>query len=144
MSSTEIMVTWDEIPGLDQNGIIIDYEVQIEQLDFPADIFVDLLNTTSLSILVIGLEEYVNYNISVRAYTSVGPGPYSDPVTERTLEDGNYTWTFHIKPQMIMCFPAYFHTVSTTHRTSHSSPECSGYCCRLNSDHGDLGGSPCN
>ena len=91
ISSTEIMVTWDEIPGLDQNGIITDYEVQIEPLDFPADIFVDLLNTTTLSIVVTGLEEYVFYNISVRAYTSVGPGPYSDPVTERTLEDGNYT-----------------------------------------------------
>ena len=82
------MVTLDEVPGLDQNGIIIDYEVQIEPLDFPADIFVDPLNTTSLSIVVAGLEEYVNYNIRVRAYTSVGPGPYSDPVTERTLEDG--------------------------------------------------------
>ena len=36
-----------------------------------------------------GLEEYVEYNITVRAYTSVGPGPYSDPpITERTMEDG--------------------------------------------------------
>ena len=84
-------MTWDEIPELDQNGIIIEYEVQIEPLDFSADIFVDPLNTSSLSIVVTGLEEYVFYNISVRAYTSVGPGPYSDPVTERTLEDGNYT-----------------------------------------------------
>ena len=89
ISSTEIMVTWDEIPGLDQNGIIIDYEVQIEPLDFPADIVTDLLTTTNLSILVTGLEEFVNYNISVRAYTSEGPGPYNVPVTERTLEDGN-------------------------------------------------------
>ena len=83
------MVTWDEIPGLDQNGIIIDYEVQIQPLDFPADISADQLTTTNLSILVSGLEEYVNYSISVRAYTSVGAGPYSDPVSERTLEDGN-------------------------------------------------------
>ena len=82
------MVTWDEVPGLDQNGIIIDYEFEIQPLDFPADISADQFTTTSLSILVTGLEEYVNYNISVRAYTSVGPGPYSDPVTERTLEDG--------------------------------------------------------
>ena len=89
ISSTEIMVTWDDIPGLDRNGIITNYEVQIEALDFPADIFVDPLTTTTLLILVTGLEEYVNYNISVRAYTSVGPGPYSDPMTERTLEDGN-------------------------------------------------------
>ena len=83
------MVTWDEVPGLDQNGIIIDYEVQIEPLDFPADIMTNLVTTTNLSILVTGLEEYINYSIAVRAYTSVGAGQYSDPVTERTLEDGN-------------------------------------------------------
>ena len=89
VSSTEIMVTWYEVPGLDQNGIIIDYEVQIEPLDFPADIMTNLVTTTNLSILVTGLEEYINYSIAVRAYTSVGPGPYSDPVTVRTSEDGN-------------------------------------------------------
>ena len=89
ISSTEIMVTWDEIPGLDQNGNITDYEVQIEPLDFPANISVDLLNTTGLQENATNLEEFVNYNISVRAYTSVGPGPYSDPVTVRTFEDGN-------------------------------------------------------
>ena len=90
-------MTWDEIPGRDQNGFIADYEVQIEPLDFPADISVDLLTTTSLSIVVTGLQEYVFYSISVRAYTSVGPGPYNDPVTERTFEDGNalsYTCLF--------------------------------------------------
>ena len=82
-------MTWDEISGLDQNGIITDYEVQIEPLDFPADLSVNLLTTTNLSILVTDLEEYISYSIEVRAYTSVGPGPYSDPVTERTFEDGN-------------------------------------------------------
>ena len=82
-------MTWDEIPGLDQNGIITDYEVQIQPLDFPADLSVNLLTTTNLSILVTDLEEYISYSIEVRAYTSVGPGPYSDPVTERTFEDGN-------------------------------------------------------
>ena len=82
-------MTWDEIPGLDQNGIITDYEVQIQPLDFPADLIVNLLTTTNLLILVTDLEEYISYSIRVRAYTSVGPGPYSDPVTERTFEDGN-------------------------------------------------------
>ena len=81
---------------IDQNGNIINYEVQIEPLDFSADIITNLLNTTNLSILVTGLEEYVNYNISVRAYTSVGPGPYSDPVTARTLEDGNVLITLFV------------------------------------------------
>ena len=93
LSSTEIMVTWEEVPMIVQNGNIINYEVKIEPLDFSADILTNLLNTTNLSILVTGLEEYVNYNISVRAYTSVGPGPYGVPVTERTLEEGNFLIT---------------------------------------------------
>ena len=97
-------MTWGEIPGLDQNGIIIDYEVQIEPLDFPADIMTNLLTTTNLSILVTGLEEYVNYNISVRSYTSVGPGPYSDPVTQRTLEDGNVLITLFVFDIMLTPF----------------------------------------
>ncbi len=34
------------------------------------------------------LEEYVNYTISVRAYTSVGAGNYSGEITVLTWEDG--------------------------------------------------------
>ena len=92
ISSTEIMVTWDEIPGLDRNGIITNYEVLIE----PADVIVDLLTASRFSIGVTSLEEYVFYNISVRAYTSVGPGPYSDPVTARTFEEGNVHILFNL------------------------------------------------
>ena len=83
------MVTWEELRGLNENGIITNYEVEFEPLDFLADIFTDTITTTNLSIVITNLEEFVNYNISVRAYTSVGPGPYSDPVTVRTFEDGN-------------------------------------------------------
>ena len=89
-----IVVFWDEVPELDQNGIIITYEVQLEPLDFPADILVDQLNTTDLQERATGLQEAVNYSIRVRAYTSLGPGPYSDPVTARTSEDGNVSYIF--------------------------------------------------
>ena len=40
------------------------------------------------SLTLMSLEEYVIYNISVRAYTSVGPGVYSEGTEERTFEDG--------------------------------------------------------
>ena len=107
-------MTWDEIPGLDQNGIITDYEAQNEPLDFPADLVVNRLNTTNLSMLVTDLEENVRYSIEVRAYTSVGPGPYSVAVTVRTFEDGNvpcipyilspYNETyFNFNPQYQLC-----------------------------------------
>ena len=68
------------------------YEILYEPLEtFGGQITSDTVNTSDGSVLMMvltGLEEYVEYNISVRAYTSAGPGPYSDPVTNTTLEDG--------------------------------------------------------
>ena len=66
----------------------IDYE---PSAIFDCGLMVKNINTTGpvLMMTLTGLEEYVEYNITVRAYTSEGPGPYSDPlVTERTLENG--------------------------------------------------------
>ena len=90
LSSTEIEVSWEQVPAIDQNGEITLYEVQYEPLmRFEGQILINSTNTTRLNITLTGLEEYVEYNITVRAYTSEGPGPYSDPpVTERTLTDG--------------------------------------------------------
>ena len=69
------------------------YEIEYEPLDsFDCGLMVESAITTGpvLMMNLTGLEKYVEYNITVRAYTSEGPGPYSDPpVTERTLEDGN-------------------------------------------------------
>ena len=91
VSSTEIDVSWEEVPAIYENGIIIVYEVQYEPLQtFGGTLVTETVNSTGpvLTTTLTGLQEYVEYNISVRAYTSVGPGPYSDPVTERTMEDG--------------------------------------------------------
>ena len=41
-------------------------------------------------LLVENLEEYAEYNISVRAFTKVGPGPFSPTVIARTLETSKY------------------------------------------------------
>ena len=100
LSSTEIEVSWEEVPAISRNGIIIMYEIQYKPLEtIDGQISTDTVNITNISILstdLTGLEEFVQYNISVRAYTSVGPGPYSDPVTVRTLEDGKiYTCLVH-------------------------------------------------
>ena len=88
-SSTAIRVSWEEVPAIDENGIITMYQVQYD----PLETFGGLISTktfkitdTSMTVLT-GLEEYVEYNISVRAYTSIGPGPYSDPRISRTETD---------------------------------------------------------
>ena len=90
VSSTEIMVTWDMVPAINQNGMITMYEVQFE----PLDDFGGLIQTNTSTImapmmlvLLVDLEEFVTYNISVRAYTNVGAGPYSVGMANTTEED---------------------------------------------------------
>ena len=83
ISPTSIVVTWDMVPSIDQNGVITMYEVLYEPLEtFNGSI---MSNTTTVdgsarAVNLTGLEEYVNFNISVRAYTSAGEGPYIDGV----------------------------------------------------------------
>ena len=89
ISSTEILVSWDEVPEIDQNGVIILYDVQYEPLmTFGGELMTMTMNTSNTSIVLGELQEYVEYNISVRAYTSVGPGPFSPGMDNRTFEDG--------------------------------------------------------
>ena len=91
MSSTEIMVTWDIVLPIDQNGVITMYEVLYQpQETFNGAIGEITINVTELTANLTGLEEYVNYTISVRAYTSVGEGPYSEEIMELTNENGNF------------------------------------------------------
>ena len=87
ISSTEIMVTWGEVLPIDQNGIITIYEVRYEPLQFMESLDTLVTNTTDMTVNLTNLQEYVEYNISVRAYTAIGFGPFSTQITERTFED---------------------------------------------------------
>ena len=80
---------WEEVVPIDQNGVIIMYQVLYQPLEtFGGAIGPLTVNVTELTADLTDLEEYVNYTISVRAYTSAGEGPYSDGITVITLEDG--------------------------------------------------------
>ena len=100
-SSISIDVMWYEVPPIDQNGVIIAYEIIYAPLeDFTGVIGINYTNVSGsdlsvslvrdLSVSLVRLQEYVNYSIQVRAYTSEGPGPYSSPVIELTLEDSKF------------------------------------------------------
>jgi len=92
-SSTEIMVSWDIVSSIDQNGIITVYEVLYQSLETFGEATGSQTRNVSgsdMTIQIMDLEEFVNYSISVRAYTSVGAGPYSDVITITTQEDGIY------------------------------------------------------
>ena len=86
-SSTSILVTWDDVPVEQQNGIItgytITYQSQTENHNgsVPAGPPDRQKNITNL-------KEYVLYNITVFASTVKGDGPHSTPVlVVRTDQD---------------------------------------------------------
>ncbi len=92
LSSTEISVTWENVKAIDQNGVIVSYEVRYEPLEtFAGQLTTEYVNITSGAVLnatLNGLQEFVEYNISVRAQTMVGAGPFNPEVTLRTVADG--------------------------------------------------------
>jgi hypothetical protein len=90
LSSTTIEVTWGIVPPIDQNGIITMYEVLYQPLEtFSGAIGPLTRNVSGMAMLLVlmDLQEFVSYNISVKAYTSIGDGPYSESFTDMTLED---------------------------------------------------------
>ena len=120
-NSTQITVTWEEVLAIDQNGIIVIYEVRFDPLQFTEVLTTEYINTTAMSAVLPGLQEFVDYNIGVRAYTSVGPGPFSDDVTERTFENRELILT----PELISCM---INALSTQYRTCLTTSEHPHHC----------------
>ena len=83
LDSTGISVHWGPVSQIDQNGIITHYQVE-----YTSSISTAAFNTTLMSLPINGLEEYTEYTLRIRAFTSVGGGPFSQPVTATTLQDG--------------------------------------------------------
>jgi netrin-G3 ligand len=89
ISPTEIVVSWLEVRPIDRNGIIIAYEVDYQpEMNFNDSDTITRVNTTNTTILLMDLHESVEYNITVRAYTSVGGGPFSGHVISGVPGDG--------------------------------------------------------
>ena len=83
LSSTDIRVQWDEVPEQQRNGPIIVYEILVDPAQFQP---MSSKNVSSPTMMVdfSGLEEYVVYTFTIRAYTSAGVGPSSIQTTTRT------------------------------------------------------------
>ena len=86
-SPTSILVTWDEVPVEQQNGIItvytITYQSQTENHSGSV-----AAGPSDRQKNITGLKEYVYYNITVFASTVKGNGPHSTPsIIVRTDQD---------------------------------------------------------
>ncbi len=90
-SPTSINVTWNEVDPIDQNGVITMYEVLYTPLqNFEGQLSANTTNVSEQSVLLNYLQEYVNYTITVRAYTQEGPGLSSSEMTVLTFEAGTF------------------------------------------------------
>lgn len=88
LSSTTIQVTWNEVPHIERNGIITGYQVEYTQTAFHKEnVLVWRLDEPALNTTISNLHEYTTYIIRVLAFTSAGPGPYSNETVATTFED---------------------------------------------------------
>ena len=85
-SSTTATISWLPPPDEHQNGHIVYYLLIITDLGFGTNDVI--LNSTATNVTAANLQEFNNYSCIVAAATTVGPGPYSLPITFTTLQDG--------------------------------------------------------
>ena len=92
-TSTTLLVTW--LPPSTPNGVLSSYELyyrgESSLNPVPASFIQPLslsVSAPNTSLVLSDLVPYSNYTISVRAFTSAGPGEYSDVIVDRTEEDG--------------------------------------------------------
>ena len=81
ISSIQILVTWEEPPLADKNGVITAYELSIS----PSDGQLIQVEASLRTYTFRNLNHLTEYSVRVRARTLPGPGPYCDPVTATTM-----------------------------------------------------------
>ena len=87
INSSAIQVQWEAVPEIDQNGQITSYEVRVDQAQIQNVSYLNV-SGSELVLVVNGLEELVEYNFTIRAYTIAGPGPFSVITTSTTDQAG--------------------------------------------------------
>lgn len=75
ISHISIQLSWDLPMESLRHGDIISYDILYKNATTSI-----VATTTNTSIILRDLQEFVNYTISVRALTAIGPGPYSTPI----------------------------------------------------------------
>ena len=79
-STTEVIVYWQEVLPFNRNGTILLYEVLYQSSTLDQTQSLNTTDNSTFTLLLSGLEEFIEYNITVRAYTEAGAGEESMPV----------------------------------------------------------------
>lgn len=74
-------VRWSQPPPQHHNGILLGYKIQVKAGNSSKVLAQMTLNSTTMSVMLNNLTTGATYNVRVVAYTRVGAGPYSLPVS---------------------------------------------------------------
>lgn len=88
MNYTTFEVTWAALSKKVAHGIIKMYQVRLFVMENCTLIQSELyssFNTTTTNMVLSGLSICAKYEVSIRGYTAVGPGPYSRAIILQTL-----------------------------------------------------------
>ena len=85
INSTAITATWREVPCSQSNGKITHYQIKYTSASITG--LTSVLGNETQHIIT-GLEPFTQYAISVGAMNTFGLGPFSYPVTRKTLYNG--------------------------------------------------------
>uniref|UniRef100_A0A1X7VJK8 Fibronectin type-III domain-containing protein n=2 Tax=Amphimedon queenslandica TaxID=400682 RepID=A0A1X7VJK8_AMPQE len=84
INSTAITVSWSPLNQSTTNGVIRHYKVSITNAVTGSE---EILTTTNPNLTIAMLTPFTQYRVRVAAFT-IGNGPYSNPITVVTAEDG--------------------------------------------------------
>ena len=94
-SSTSISVSWEEVQAELQNGIITGYTIKYQSLT-ENDNGVVQAGPNDRQANLTGLKEFVEYNISVIAFTVKGGGPPNFTVVRTDQDSKSYNTCFSL------------------------------------------------
>ena len=86
-SPNTVILGWGSVPEIDQNGVITEYEVLYSQDTIDHLPQSGTVTSTEMSATVGPLQPFIPYNLTVRAYTSSGAGPFNQMPTTTTITD---------------------------------------------------------
>ena len=89
-SSSDIIVYWEEVPAISRNGIILFYEVLFCSTLSSKTQSLNTTDAITFTLVLNHLEEFTEYNITVRAYTQIGAGESAPSLVIRTLVNGRF------------------------------------------------------
>ena len=88
VNPASLRMSWQPPLEINHNGMITGYTIQYTRTGTS-----DMISVNSGTTLIIsGLVAYVDYSVTVAARTVNGTGPFSNPVVQRSGEDGELNY----------------------------------------------------